>query len=566
MSSLLGKASSPEFWADLKNKPEYKEMVDAVLKNYNECCIGEIETTKFSKFRLFKDKGDRGAYQEVFFKRQHRMYAMTFMTLLYPENESYLELLQDTIWEICDQYVWALPAHIDNIEVNDNCEMDLDATTMAMALAIAKELLKDRLHPLIKSRIDYEIDRRIIKPFMEKRWHWEYRANNWTAVCSGATGCVFMLNRPELFELVRDRLNENMADYLRSYYDDGVCVEGAGYWSYGFGYYMEYAIMQKEFTKGRYNLVDTEKVRNISTFLQKLFLDRDVIVNYGDCGNGTSVSVPAGFMYGLRRAHGEIVDIPPKERTSLEVHYFPAMLRAFTDFDVSYVSSEISKNATYYMGDYGWFVKRCEKYGFGARGGSNGESHNHNDVGSFILSIDNEQVIIDMGSRPYTRQYFEAGRYNFLETSSRGHNLPIINGEYQKNIPNTGSTTSFENGVFSVDFGSVYGIKELKKLLRSYSFTDNSVTVNDSLDIEGAFTLTERLVSYVEPTIKSNEVIIGKAHIKFDKDVFEASYSADTHALECDVDGNIKRGVTVYLTDLTLKTQDKNVSFRIEIE
>lgn len=259
MSNLLKKASNPEFWAEVRNNPIYKNMVDAVLRDYNECCIGEIETIKFSKFRLFKDTGDRGAYQEVFFKRQHRLYAMVFMCLLYPENESYLELLQDTIWEICDLYVWALPAHIGNIEVNDNCELDLDATTMAFVLSIAKNLLGDRLHPLIKSRIDYEIDRRIIKPFMEKRWHWEYRANNWTAVCSGATGCVFMLNRPELFELVRDRLNENMADYLRSYYDDGVCVEGAGYWSYGFGYFMEYARMQKEFTKGRYNLVDTKR-------------------------------------------------------------------------------------------------------------------------------------------------------------------------------------------------------------------------------------------------------------------------------------------------------------------
>ena len=564
--NLLGKASQPEFWAEVRNKPEYKKMIDAVLKDYNECCIGEIETIKFSKFRLFKDKGDRSAYQEIFFKRQHRMYTLIFMCLIYPENESYLELLQDTIWEICDLYVWALPAHIGNIEENDNCEMDLDDTTMAMALAIAKQLLADRLHPLIKSRIDYEIDRRIIKPFMEKRWHWEYRSNNWTAVCTGATGCVFMLNRPELFELVRDRLNENMADYLRSYYDDGVCVEGAGYWSYGFGYYMEYAIMQKEFTEGKYNLVDTEKVRNISTFLQKLFLDRDVIVNYGDCGSGTDVSVPAGFMYGLRKAHGDIVDIPPEERLSLQVHYFPYMLRAFTDFDASFVASQISGNATYYMGDYGWFVKRCEKYGFGARGGSNGESHNHNDVGSFILSIDNDQVIIDMGGRPYTRQYFESGRYNFLETSSRGHNLPIINGEYQKNIPNTGSTTSFENGVFSVDFGSVYGIKELHSLVRSYSFTDNSITVNDKLDIDGSFTLTERLVSFIEPVIKDNEVVIGKAHIKFNKAVFEASYGSDTHALQCDVDGNIEKGVTVYLTDLTLKAQDKDVRFTIEIE
>ena len=110
------------------------------------------------------------------------------------------------------------------------------------------------------------------------------------------------------------------------------------------------------------------------------------------------------------------------------------------------------------------------------------------------------------------------------------------------------------------------GIKELSKLTRNYSFTENSVTVCDNLEIEGDFALTERLVCYKEPTIKDGEVIVGKAHIKFDTNLLEASYSTDTHTLECEVDGSIKRGVTVYLIDLKLKTQDKSVSFTVEIE
>ncbi|MBP3495071.1 MAG: heparinase II/III family protein [Clostridia bacterium] len=565
--NLLGKAANKEFWAGLKNKDEYKHIIDAVLVDYNKCCIGEIETTKFSKFRLFKDKGDRTAYQETFFKRQHRMYTMAFMTLLYPENEGYLELLQDTIWEICDQYVWALPAHIENIDENNNCELDLDATTMAMALAIIKTVLEDRLHPLIKSRIDYEIDRRLVKPFFAKRWHWEYRANNWTAVCSGATGCTIMLNRPELFELARDRLNENMADYIRSYKEDGVCVEGAGYWSYGFGYYMEYAKMQKKFTNGQYNLVDNDKIRNISTFLQKLFLDKDVIVNYGDCGVGTDVSVPAGFMFGLKKSFGNDVQLPPKKALAYEPHYFPFMLRAFTDFDISFVSEDISENATYYMGDCGWFVKRTKNYGLSARGGCNGESHNHNDVGTFIFSIDNKQVIIDMGGRPYTRQYFEgATRYTFLETSSRGHNVPIINGQYQANVPEAYPKTYYENGIFKVDFKAAYDINELKELTREYAPDENGVTITDKFEIDGNATFTERLVSYIEPKIEGDTIKIGKAIIKFNGALAKASYSKDVHATELDQDGNMKKGVDIYLTDINVNEPKNEFSFRVEVE
>ncbi len=564
MSALLGKAQSPEFWAEVKNNESYKFLINSVINAFEECCLGEIETTKFSKFRLFKDKGDRTAYQQVFFKRQHRLYAMSFMCFIYPENESYLELLQDTIWEICDQYVWALPAHIDNIDINNNTELDLDATTIAMALAITDTVLNDKLHPLIRARIRAEIDRRVIEPFMKKRWHWEYRQNNWTAVCAGATGCAIMLMRPDLFELVRDRINEDMQDYLRSYKDDGVCVEGAGYWSYGFGYFMEYAIMQKAFTNGAYDLTALPKVRSISTFLQKLFLDKDVIVNYGDCGNSTSVSVPGGFIYGLKTLYSE-VEIPPQNALSYQVHYFPFMLRAFTDFNSSFISRDISKNAEYYMGDQGWFVKRCEKYGFAGRGGSNGESHNHNDVGSFILSIDNAQVLIDMGGRPYTRQYFENDkRYTYLETSSRGHNVPIINDEYQKNIPGTGSKVTFENGVFSIDFGSVYGISGLE-LRRDYTFDDSSITITDSFN-SVVKSFKERFISYLEPQIFEGEAIIGRAHIKFDKDAYTISYERDVHALECNVDGSIKHGTDIYLTTITANKPNGKAIIKIEVE
>ncbi|MBQ7760973.1 MAG: heparinase II/III family protein [Clostridia bacterium] len=562
--NLLGKASKPEFWASIKDKPEYKFLLDAVLKDYEECCHGEIETTKFSAFRLFKDKGDRTAYQKVFFKRQHRLYAMAFMTLLYPENESYLELLQDTIWEICDQYVWALPAHIDNIEVNNVGELDLDATTMSMALAMIKIMLENRLHPLIKSRIDYEIDRRLVEPFFKQNWHWEYRKNNWTAVCAGATGCTLMLNRPELFEKAQARLNEDMASYISSYKNDGVCVEGAGYWSYGFGYFVEYARMQREFTNGKVDLLKDEKIKSISTFLQKLFLDRDVIVNYGDCGAGTDVCVPHGFMYSLKNLYPDVLELPPMERLSMQVHYFPFAISAFVFFDKDYTYGKLSKEAEYYMGDCGWFTKRTSKYGFSARGGCNGESHNHNDVGTFILAVDNDQLIIDMGGRPYTRQYFEhATRYTYLETSSRGHNVPIINGKYQANIPEAYPTTSFENGVFSVDFRVAYDAPEVTKLVRQYAPYESKIVVTDSF--EGVSTLVERLVSYKEPVIEEGKITIGKAVITFDPALACASYEKDVHARELTPEGDIKVGEDVYLSSIEVKNPKESFTFTIEV-
>ena len=41
-----------------------------------------------------------------------------------------------------------------------------------------------------------------------------------------------------------------------------------------------------------------------------------------------------------------------------------------------------------------------------AKGGHNGESHNHNDVGSFMLYVDGEPVILDAGNMTYTAKTF----------------------------------------------------------------------------------------------------------------------------------------------------------------
>lgn len=65
-------------------------------------------------------------------------------------------------------------------------------------------------------------------------------------------------------------------------------------------------------------------------------------------------------------------------------------------------------------------------------GGHNAESHNHNDVGDFILYSKGEPVIIDAGRGNYTARTFSAQRYELWFTQSNYHNLPIINGIGQK--------------------------------------------------------------------------------------------------------------------------------------
>jgi hypothetical protein len=66
-----------------------------------------------------------------------------------------------------------------------------------------------------------------------------------------------------------------------------------------------------------------------------------------------------------------------------------------------------------------------------AKGGHNGESHNHNDIGQFIVYCEGSPMIIDPGVVTYTSKSFFTERYTIWAMQSAYHNLPIVNGVQQ---------------------------------------------------------------------------------------------------------------------------------------
>jgi hypothetical protein len=66
-----------------------------------------------------------------------------------------------------------------------------------------------------------------------------------------------------------------------------------------------------------------------------------------------------------------------------------------------------------------------------AKAGHNAESHNHNDVGSFIVALDGRPLLIDVGVGVYTRQTFGPQRYEIWTMQSSWHNVPEVDGVQQ---------------------------------------------------------------------------------------------------------------------------------------
>ena len=66
-----------------------------------------------------------------------------------------------------------------------------------------------------------------------------------------------------------------------------------------------------------------------------------------------------------------------------------------------------------------------------AKGGHNDESHNHNDIGSFIVAHNGRPRLIDPGAGTYTRQTFGQDRYQIWTMQSSWHNTPAPAGHPQ---------------------------------------------------------------------------------------------------------------------------------------
>jgi hypothetical protein len=96
-----------------------------------------------------------------------------------------------------------------------------------------------------------------------------------------------------------------------------------------------------------------------------------------------------------------------------------------------------------------------------AWGGHNAQSHNHNDVGNFIVYGDGRPVLIDIGVETYSAKTFSLQRYEIWTMQSAYHNLPTINGimqgagrEFQAKGVSFNETA--DRVTFSADIASAY--------------------------------------------------------------------------------------------------------------
>lgn len=557
---LLGRVADREFWTDVvRQAPMYEQFRRECLDGYERRGLGSLDlpAMKYSSYKLFWQTGDRSTYENVYFNRRSALDLTVPLALMYPDEPKYIEKIMDWCFAICDEYSWCLPAHQGKLELNSTV-VDLFASETGFWLALIYHLLGDRLDALVKDRIEAEIERRIIKPFLavDNYGWWEVGKSNWTAVCVCNVSACTMLMRPRLMteELIA-RFNKAMSGYIDGFGDDGICLEGCGYWAYGVGFFTIYADLMRRFTGGSVDWFAHPRIRAVATFPQRMFLSGNASVSFAD--GGRSLRYAIGVLHRLKDEYPEDVLIYSPDYATYDIGCGRVGYRLFTaawmreEYYYSPADDRVSFES--YAEDAKWLVKRTMSYGFAAKAGYNDELHNHNDAGSFIFAKNGVQWLVDIGAGKYTRQYFSSERYDILEPSGFGHSLPLFGGETQRFGKEYAATdVHYESGVFSMDIAGAYGLDDVRSARRRFDMTDDAVVLTDRFDTER--TITDRLVAMTEPKqTDAGVIVVGDARVEFDSE--RATVKITT--AESSAHG------TVYFIDLELRPDVKEISLRI---
>ena len=542
--------------AKIQSHPYFEGWRSAVLARAKDYLATDPPRIKYSAMHSYYLTGHRSDYavQAVY---QERMQTF-FNAYLITEDEGYLTSLADEIWNICSFECWTGPWHIEERESLDTrfTELDLSSTDLGANMAEIIYYVGDKLPELVTRRAKDQVYRRIIRSYADKKneeIYWFYRNTNWSAVCTANVfTAYFYLASDDEIEAAIPRMLKSIECYLSGLDGEGCCIEGYGYWNYGFGHFCRFADLLRRYTDGRINLFENEKVRMIALFQQKIAMNDRECLSFSDCDR---IYKPLTAISHLLKLEYDDVEIPP-----LSANLNPAVsLR-----DLTYQDPKLGdctfKPKSHSFKNAQWFVYHGESYSLGAKAGHNNETHNHNDVGSFMVSKGGKITLCDLGSGEYTKDYFSAKRYEIMVCSSRGHSVPIINGGYQITTDSKAEILENSDTAFKFRYGKVYSDESIKNMERGFECLQDKIILTDSFEFNTCpESLVERFVSDLEMKLEPGRVTVGNTILEFDPDIFDAQIKSEEFSL------GPNQSATAYFADLSVKIPSQNMIFKFVI-
>lgn len=446
---------------------------------------------KASTFFEFVRDGNRSRYEAVSFGRRARLADLVLAEAIEGRGR-FLDEVMDGVWTICEETFWGVPAHAGAQKsgpgLPDATEpvVDLFAAETGMLLAWTDYLLGERLDTvtlLLRERIRQEIDRRILTPCLERDDFWWMgftgrEVNNWNPwiVSNWLTATLLVeTDRVRAARSVHKALR-CLDNFLDAYPADGGCDEGPGYWDRAGGSLYDALELLDAASRGRVNAFYRPLVREMGRYIGRVHIAGPWAVNFADAAAKPGGSASLIYRYGRSIDDDDMAAfgawLAREQRLGADAvggsfgvlgRVLPALFN---------LEELLKAEAREPLVRDSWFPglqvmtarsKEGSREGLylAAKGGHNAESHNHNDVGNFVVFADGEPVLVDVGVETYTAKTFGNRRYEIWTMQSAYHNLPTVNGVMQREgrafaARDVRYSADARRAVFSLDIAPAY--------------------------------------------------------------------------------------------------------------
>ncbi len=556
LSACLPPASATRLYPKRAERAEW-EKVPAELKKLcmekAESFLGyEWPSLSAAAFMEFRRSGDREIYEKPHFARRHALEWLVLGECIEGKGRFAGDIING-IWCICEESFWGVSAHNGTAhhagtgvqpmilpDVEDPY-IDLFAAETAALLVWTQYLLGDLLDGVswqINRRIDVEMERRIKLPFLTRFDYWwmgySQPVNNWNPWILANLITVFLFG--ELNENRRRAAFEKifvcLDKFLSGYSEDGGCDEGTSYWGVAGGALFDCLEQLLLASGGRINFFDEPLVGEIGRFLYRAHIDGDYFVNFADGAARVSISSCMVYRYGRyigdEKLMGLAAGIPSSSYRMQEGSLRRMLPCLFMQREMAECSLKPPYKRDVWLPGIQVMAAResASREGFylAAKGGSNAESHNHNDVGSCVLYLDGRPVLIDAGVGVYTRQTFSEERYRIWSMQSQYHNLPTINGQMQCpgaefRAEDVRYSASGGEADFSLELRAAYpaaaGVASYRRSYRLVRGADARMELCDRWVFEGGEnTLSLNLLTAKKPEIRPDSVLLDSGERK----------------------------------------------------
>lgn len=526
---VFEKASNREFWQP-RFKKEYVENAEQYLRF-------EWPLIRATDYIAFNAEGNRIKQETPHFKKRTALIALLIGEVLEYKGR-FIPDIVDGIFNICEESFWGVSSHIGHKKLPcGEHYIDLFAGETGSLIAIILYLLRDELFefwPQIIDKAEYNLNERIVKPYIKYNdFWWMDGTNNWNPWIHSNILTVFLLTKQndEVFYKGIEKMLKKINTFYSAYPDDGGCDEGITYWSLSGGSIYDFCDQLFRATKGKINFFEDDKIKNIADYAYKAYIGNNYFVNFAD---GSCKGLPLWKSifngYGGRTGNHNLIELSketfgPQNNTlwSMRTTYIKRSLNnvIYSDLINEKCNLKLCEDAVLPILENAF--AREDKWYYAAKGGHNNESHNHNDVGSFMVFYDSAPLLVDPGCGDYTKKTFSKDRYDIWTMRSEWHNTPTVNGKNQlAGRKYCADEFSYENKKCRVSFSDSYEEgSNLNKLIREISLSDSGIEITDEFEFgSNDNTIAENFITPLSVEIKDNTAIIdGKFILSADCDI-----------------------------------------------